>query len=84
MNSFEKAEKIISDYETRKYRQEDLAKKYNIPIGDIQKITQAYGFQHTKRVTVENCNEGQSVKPLIFDTDISFLEKYGDDHFRNN
>ena len=84
MDVHEKADKIIKDYETRQYRLEDLSKKYDIPIADIQKVTRAFGFEHTKKVTKDNRNEGQFIKPVIFEKDICCLNKYGDEHFEQN
>ena len=40
--------KIGIDYETNKYTQEELAKKYGIPVQAVSFCTQKLGYRHTK------------------------------------
>lgn len=53
-----KAERIIELYESRTYRQEDIATLLNIPVSVVRMVTQEYDFAHTKKKTPDNLNMG--------------------------
>ena len=75
----EKAEKIVELYGSRKWRQEDIANHYNIPIAVVRKVAQIYGFEHGKEKSFSspnNMNEEQTISPIILNEDLSFLDKY--------
>lgn len=70
-----KYNKIINLY-TRNYRQEDIARKFNIPVKVVQKVTKIGGYSHGKKITFENRNTNQLV-PIVIDlNELAFLLKY--------
>lgn len=71
-----KAEYIYNLYESRKYRQEDIAALLNIPITVVRMVTQEYDFEHTKRKTPDNLNEGQLLKMVICYEQMDYLDEY--------
>jgi hypothetical protein len=54
-------------YESRKYRQEDIAEVLNIPLISVMKTTQMFGHHHTVRPLKI---------PIFFKDDFDYLEKY--------
>lgn len=71
-----KAQDIISLYESREYRQEDIARKLGIPTEVVRKVTKTAGYEHGKKVTVENRNENQSVRAFSVFGNLDILDKY--------
>jgi len=74
-----KADKIVELYSSRSYRQEDVAKEFNIPISIVAKVLTAYSFEHGKELSFSNpcnLNPGQAVKPVILYTEMEYLDKY--------
>lgn len=74
-----KANKIIKLYSKRNYRQEDIAKKFNIPTDIVRNVTQAYGFEHGKKksnANPNNLNNGQRICPIIMYDEMDYLDKY--------
>lgn len=70
-----KAKKIIELYNnSREYRQEDIARVLNIPLNYVQKVTEMFGYSHTKKITHENANKGQGVKMCVCYEDMGFLD----------
>ena len=79
MKRARKAEKIRELYRERSYRQEDIAKKFNIPIEIVRKVTREYGYDHGKEKSANNpnnLNNGQIVKPIIEFSEMDYLDKY--------
>lgn len=76
---FRKAELIAKMYETRKYRQEDIARELNMPISEVREVTKAYGYEHGKlkqSSSPNNLNEDQLIPAFIDGENLSFLDKY--------
>ncbi|WP_305292016.1 hypothetical protein [Lactobacillus taiwanensis] len=74
-----KAEKIIKSYSRRENRQEDIAKKFEIPTDIVRNVTQAYGFEHGKKKSTanpNNLNDGQRICPIIKYDEMDYLDKY--------
>lgn len=74
-----KTDKIIELYSGRNYRQEDIAKKFNIPTDIVRNVTQAYGFEHGKKksnANPNNLNDGQRICPIIMYDKMYYLDKY--------
>lgn len=74
-----KAEKIVELYSQKIYRQEDIAKKFGIPIDIVRNVTQAYGFEHGKKKSTanpNNLNDGQRICPIIKYDEMGYLDKY--------
>lgn len=74
-----KAEKIVDLYSERSYRQEDIAKKLNIPIEIVRKVTKEYGYDHGKEKSASNPNNlnyGQTINPLIDFSKMDYLDNY--------
>lgn len=74
-----KAEKITDLYESKEWRQEDIAKELGIPISIVRKVTQICGYEHGKKKSnsnPNNLNEGQTIRPISFDDELSFLDRY--------
>lgn len=74
-----KANKIIKLYSKRNYRQEDIAKEFNIPTDIVRNVTQAYGFEHGKKksnANPNNLNDRQRICPIIKYDEMDYLDKY--------
>jgi hypothetical protein len=73
---FRKAKIIIDCYgRDRTHTQEDVAKELNISVDIVRRVTKLYNYWHTKKLTLENLNEGQTINPLIFAEQLAFLDK---------
>ena len=76
---FEKLDILSDDYSGRDYRQEDLAKKYNMFIRDVRKALQIANYEHTKLKSMSNpnnLNPGQKVSLFQDARKLGFLDKY--------
>jgi len=74
-----KFKKIIELYETRNYRQEDIAKELKIPISIVAKATKDGNFEHGKKKNFDNpnnLNEGQKICPIFDYNTMEYLDKY--------
>lgn len=74
-----KAEKIKNLYESKEWRQEDIARELCIPISAVRKVTKIYGYEHGKKKSTSkpnNLNEGQKIEPFFFEEELSFLDRY--------
>ena len=80
MTRVEKAE-VIGKLYSRNNTQESIAKLLKMSVSDVGAVTRWMGFKHTKYVTPENLNDNQLIKPIRFEEDISFLDKYPDENF---
>lgn len=74
MDVFKKAGKIIDLYENRCNTQKVIAEKFGIPVKKVARVTKMYGYEHTKRVTSQNANKGQCVKPIVYKRNLQFLD----------
>lgn len=81
MTGAEKAKIIIDAYQKRNFTQAQLAAKYNISESDIRKTLQLSNYEHTIHRNSSNLRDGQSYRPIIFDQDFNFLDKYDDTLF---
>lgn len=63
-------------YESKEYRQEDVARELNIPLQVVRVVTKAAGYEHGKKVTFENRNDNQFVKPVTIFGNLYILDKY--------
>ena len=73
---FRKANIIIDYYgRDRTHTQEDVAKELNIDVDIVRRVTKLFNYRHTKALTPENLNEGQTISPLIFADKLAFLDK---------
>lgn len=71
-----KAERIVELYESRRYRQEDIAVLLGIPVSVVRMVTQEYDFEHTKKKTPDNLNEGQLLKMVVSYERMDYLDAY--------
>lgn len=71
-----KADIIKKLYNDRTNRISDIATKLSIPKNIVQKVTQMHNFEHGKKKTSDNLNEGQKNRAVIMGDDLSFLDKY--------
>lgn len=58
--------KILDMYGSNRYRQEDIAKKLNVPLKAVSFCTKQAGYWHTKAK--------QGVKPVYYKNDPTFDE----------
>lgn len=75
----EKFKKILALYESREYRQEDIAKKLGIPISIVAKATKDGNFEHGKKKRFDNpnnLNEGQKICPVFDYHSMKYLDKH--------
>ena len=74
-----KAEKIISLYRQRNFRQKDVANELGIPVSIVRRTTKEYGYEHGKEKSANNpnnLNDGQTVSPIIDFSKMDYLDKY--------
>lgn len=71
-----KVDIIIRLYDERENRQEDVARILNIPISIVRKVTQAYGYEHTKKKISSNLYPGQMMEMGLCYDKMSYLDKY--------
>lgn len=67
---------IIELYKKRGYSQENIAQKLKIPKKIVEDATQLANYFHGIKITPENLKEGQTIKPVIFAEDLTFLDPY--------
>lgn len=74
-NVFDLFNTIIKLYLERK-TQKEIADTLNISEEDVASATRLANFCHTKKLTPENCKEGQKLNMVVSDEQLCFLKKY--------
>jgi len=67
--------KVKDEYDKRK-TQEEVAKKFNMSIRDVAKVTRGANNWHTRNITPENKRTGEKIDLFTNLNNFSFLDKY--------
>lgn len=73
-----KAQLILDDYSKRGLNQEQIAKKYDIPVSVVGQTTRMAGYNHGTMVTTENMSyyNKKAISPIIEFEKFDFLDIY--------
>lgn len=75
-----KIDKIRTEYDKRK-TQEEIAQLLKMSVADVEKVTQALNYRHTRKVTPETRKENELLNPIIDYNEFGFLDAYSLDKF---
>ena len=67
---------IVDSYDNRTHTQQDIVKKYSIPIWAVRKVLKANNYEYTTKNTPENLKNGRKIIMCIELDYWSFLDKY--------
>ena len=66
----------IDDFYSERNTQDFIAKKFKMNINDVRKATKICDYVHTRKKTIENLKEGETINPIIRLDELEFLDKY--------